>query len=87
MNLKHIFLLLVIVYLNVSKPTHRNSDKVLSRGKRTIGNLFPVSFGRINFIGARLQVFPHAPLGADSQALFDVDIIVPRSLAFLIPGQ
>ena len=81
------FLLLVMVYLTASKPKQRNSDHVLSRGKRTIGNLFPVSFGRISFIGARLQVFPHVPLGANNQALFDVDIIVPKSLAFLIPGQ
>ena len=81
------FLLVVMVYLSAAKPSQRNSDHVLSRGKRTIGNLFPVSFGRLSFIGARLQIFPHTPLGATNQALFDVDVIVPRSLAFLIPGQ
>ena len=59
-------------------------DQVLHRTRRTIG---PVSFGRVSLIGARLQIFPHPPLGATNQVLFDVDVVVPRWLAFLIPGQ
>ena len=61
------------------------SDEVLSRKKRFF--LGPVSFGRVGFVGARLQIFPHAPLGANNLVAFNLDIEVPRSLAFLIPGQ
>lgn len=59
-------------------------DEVLHRTRRTIG---PVSFGRVNLIGGRLQLFPHPPFGGSNQVLFDVDVVVPRWLAFLIPGQ
>ena len=61
------------------------SEEVLSRKKRFF--LGPVSFGRVGLVGARLQIFPHAPLGANNLVAFNLDIEVPRSLAFLIPGQ
>ena len=76
-------LLVFITSLTGSSPVS-DKDQVLHRTRRTIG---PVSFGRISLIGTRLQLFPHPPLGVTNQVLFDVDVVVPRWLAFLIPGQ
>ena len=78
-----LFLIVLISTMAGSSPVPAR-DQVLHRTRRTIG---PVSFGRVSLIGARLQIFPHPPLGATNQVLFDVDVVVPRWLAFLIPGQ
>ena len=77
-------ILLVLMSSTVRGSPVSPGDQVLRRTRRTIG---PVSFGRINLIGSRFQVFPHPPLGVTNQVLFDVDVVVPRWLAFLIPGQ
>lgn len=78
-----LFLIVLISTMAGSSPVPAR-DQVLHRTRRTIG---PVSFGRVSLIGARLQIFPHPPLGVTNQVLFDVDVVVPRWLAFLIPGQ
>merc|ERR1712106_47261 len=70
---------------HLTLSTARQADQVLSRQKRFfIGN---VSFGRVGLVGARLQIFPHAPLGANNVVAFNLNLEVPRALAFLIPGQ
>jgi len=56
------------------------------RTKRTI-DIFPTSFFKISLLGARFQILPQAPLGADNFVLFDLKLEVPKALAFLIPGQ
>merc|ERR1711892_1353767 len=69
----------------LSLPTKEQTEQVLSRQKRFfLGN---VSFGKIGLVGARLQIFPHAPLGANNIVAFNLNLEVPRALAFLIPGQ
>ena len=78
-----IVLLTMMMYCVQSKPM---TGSRLSRQKRTIGD-FPISFGRISLLGLRVQVFPHAPFGATNLALFDVDVVVPKELAFLVPGK
>ena len=78
-----LFLIVLISTMAGSSPVPAR-DQVLHRTRRTIG---PVSFGRVSLIGTRLQLFPHPPLGVTNQVLFDVDVVVPRWLAFLIPGQ
>ena len=80
-----VFLILLVLMNSLagSSPVSPR-DQVLHRTRRTIG---PVSFGRVSLIGTRLQLFPHPPLGVTNQVLFDVDVVVPRWLAFLIPGQ
>merc|ERR1712106_1267178 len=66
-------------------PTKEQTEQVLSRQKRFfLGN---VSFGKIGLVGARLQIFPHAPLGANNIVAFNLNLEVPKALAFLIPGQ
>ena len=76
-------LLLLLLSLTGASPVPP-SEEVLSRTRRTIG---PVSFGRVSLIGTRLQIFPHPPFGVNNNVLFDVDVVVPRWLAAIIPGQ
>merc|ERR1712037_242738 len=61
-------------------------SKVLHRAKRTI-DIFPLSLLKVSLLGARLQIFPDAPFGANNFALFDFELKVPKELAFLVPGQ
>ena len=80
-----VFLILMVLMSSMVRSSPASpGNEVLRRTRRTIG---PVSFGRINLIGSRFQLFPHPPLGVTNQVLFDVDVVVPRWLAFLIPGQ
>jgi len=66
-------------------PPSSFSSRILSRQKRFF--LGPVSVGKVGVIGARLQIFPHAPLGVNNIVAFELDVKIPRALAFLIPGQ
>ena len=88
MKLKLLSLLLMMIHSIQSTPVtgEETRETVLSRPKRTIGD-FPFAFGRVSLVGLRLQILPTAPLGATNQALFDVDVTVPKWLAFLVPGQ
>jgi len=61
-------------------------SRILHRTKRTI-DLFPFSLLKVSLLGARLQIFPDAPLGANNFPLFDFELKVPKELAFLVPGQ
>merc|ERR1712192_42071 len=61
-------------------------SRILHRAKRTI-DLFPFSLLKVSLLGARLQIFPDAPLGANNFPLFDFELKVPKELAFLVPGQ
>merc|ERR1712012_200327 len=61
-------------------------NRILHRAKRTI-DLFPFSLLKVSLLGARLQIFPDAPFGANNYALFDSELKVPKELAFLVPGQ
>eukprot|EP00092_Neocalanus_flemingeri_P076984 GFUD01095532.1.p1 GENE.GFUD01095532.1~~GFUD01095532.1.p1 ORF type:complete len:107 (+),score=28.64 GFUD01095532.1:47-367(+) len=71
--------------LTLSTARQADRDQVLSRQKRFfLGN---VSFGSVGLVGARFQIFPRAPLGATNIVAFNLNLEVPRSLAFLIPGQ
>ena len=56
----HFVILTVLIgsvsLMTISQDTSPGSrDSVLSRHKRTIGPFGPVSFGRVNLIGARLE--------------------------------
>ena len=77
-----LFLIVLISTMAGSSPVPAGAQ-VLHRTRRTLG---PVSFGRVSLIGTRLQLFPHPPLGVTNQVLFDVDVVLPRWLAALIPG-
>ena len=73
------------IHTKLNLPNDAQAEQVLSRQKRFfLGN---VSFGKIGLVGARLQIFPHAPLGANNIVAFNLNLEVPRALAFLIPGQ
>jgi len=61
-------------------------SRILHRAKRTI-DIFPFSLLKVSLLGARLQIFPDAPFGANNFALFDFKLKVPKELAFLVPGQ
>merc|ERR1712147_579139 len=61
-------------------------NRILHRAKRTI-DLFPFSLLKVSLLGARLQIFPDAPFGANNYALFDFELKVPKELAFLAPRQ
>ena len=76
-------LLILLISITTATPVSP-PGQVLPRTRRTIG---PISFGRVSFIGSRLQIFPHPPFGVNNQVLFDVDVVVPKWLASLLPGQ
>jgi len=63
-------------------------SRILHRAKRTIPfDISPFSLLKVSLFGARLQIFPDSPFGANNHPLFDFELKVPRELAFLVPGQ